>query len=295
MSRNSTNENSAKGVGGRGMDILTISAADANKLKIPFAGNTPRPRASLLFLDNRAGNRTENRADSRADPPVCDSVPSLGTLDASGSILRTGPKDQNLKNPEVANNPHNSSFNSSVVIDVRSRQHQSQEGDLPRTVFAVPGFVVPLGYAVFAIGLGLTNSLAPFAATASISSTVCVALSPLLMGSLTVHALAAQSWVSVGLLLCAWLVPSVCASWTLLLAVPYLVVLGVLVAVGSHRMLTSLCLVGLLLSMLLATQTRWVGLEPRWGITLGGFFLTLECVGASIGGGRIVYRIRRDV
>jgi len=189
-------------------------------------------------------------------------------------------------NTPAAHRPTSNPPSNSVVIDVKSRQHESSE---PRTVFAVPGFVVPLGYAVFAMGLGLTNSVGQ-----SAGSMVCVALSPLLIASLTVHALAVQSWVGGGLLLCAWLGPSVCAAWTLLLAVPYLVVLGVLVAVGSHRLLTSLCLVGLLLSMLMATQTRWVGLDPRWGVTLGGFFLALECVGASVGGGRIVYRIRRD-
>ena len=55
-------------------------------------------------------------------------------------------------------------------------------------------------------------------------------------------------------------------------------------------MLASGCLVALLLSMPLATHIHWIRIDSRWGVTVGGFFLALECVVASFGSGKIIYR-----
>ena len=260
------------------MDVLTISAADASRLKIPFGGASGRPRAhALLDLSSQSlpcpalGGFSGGRDDAvqLSDPSACTHEIPLHT-----STQAQGRRD--------------------VVIDVRARgdpasaQRQASGSADPQVVLDVPGFAVPLGYALFAVGLGFTNTLDP-----SAGSAVCVGLSPLLSCSLTVHALGTQSWAGVGLLLCAWLAPSVCATWRLAFALGFFVVLGVLVAASTHRMLASFFLVALLLSILLVTQTRWLGADPRWGVVLGGFFLALECVAASVGGGRVVYRIRR--
>lgn len=104
-------------------------------------------------------------------------------------------------------------------------------------VLEVPGFAVPLGYALFALGLGLTNMFDP-----SVGSPVCVALSPLLSGSLTVNALGTQSWAGVGLVVCAWLVPSVCASWRLHFAMAFFVALGLVMVASTRRIVASLLL-----------------------------------------------------
>ena len=70
-------------------------------------------------------------------------------------------------------------------------------------------------------------------------------------------------------------------------------VLGVLVAAGTRRVASAACLVALLLSMPLALQPQWTGIDRRWGVTVAGFFLALQCVAASVGGGRVVYRIKQ--
>lgn len=257
MSRNPLAGESEHGASlhAKGVDTLTLSAFDAGRLKIPF-GSLNRPRLAQQIAAPLPHARSDAVLEDRRQE----------------SMAQAGKPDPRRD----------------VVVDVRAcceaRPIQLEQ----QALIEIPGLFVPSGYAFFALALGLTNMLDPGA-----GGPVCVALSPLPMVCLVIHALGVQSWVAGGLLLCAWLVPSVCFAWRLAFALGFFVLLGVLMAAGTRRMLVSTCLVALLLSMLLATQTRWTGLDSRWGVTLGGFFLALQCVTASFGGGKVVYRIRQ--
>ena len=175
-----------------------------------------------------------------------------------------------------------------ITIDVRTRCEPRPPPTESQTQLEIPGLLVPAGYSLFALCLGLSNLISPPS-----TSGVCVVLSPVPMICLSIHSLSVQPWVSLGLLLCAWLAPFVCSIWRLVFCLAYFVVLGVFVGAGTRKIVPSICLVALLLSMPLAINPQWAGLESRWGVTVAGFFLALQCVLASAGAGRVVYRIKQ--
>jgi hypothetical protein len=250
MSRNGINEDMVVGFG-RGMDLLTI---DASRLKLPFGKGRGRGAAHALL-------------GSPGSP-----------VEAKG--LACGVRGRSDCEPAAPRKD--------VVIDVRARGEPKPPPVESQSLLEIPGLLVPSGYALFALSLGLTNLISPGSGSA-----VCVLFSPVPMLCLAIHALGVQPWVGAGLLLCCWTVPFVCAAWNLGYCLVLFVVLGVCVAAGTRRLLSSACLVALLLSMPLALQPQWTGVEQRWGVTVAGFFLALQCVAASAGGGRVVYRIKQ--
>lgn len=175
-----------------------------------------------------------------------------------------------------------------ITIDVRARSDPRPPPCESQLQLEIPALLVPGGFALFALALGLVNLLHP-----SSASGVCVLSSPAPMACLAIHALGVPPSVGVGLLLSAWFVPFVCSFWRLPLCLIFFVCLGVLIGAGTRRVAVSACLLLLLLSMPLAFNPQWTGLESRWGVTLSGFFLALECVLASFGSGRVVYRIKQ--
>ena len=286
MSRNPLYEDLPSS-GMKNMDSLTLSALDASRLKIPFGNAGARARASsatAAFSD--ADQRSELHAIQLKQ-------------ECRGERQQEAGNHFSVHHNQLSANQHGSlatvpappplapSVKKDVVIDVRARYEPRQQQGDTQTMLEIPGFVVPGGYSVFAISLCLANMTIP-----DLSSNVCVALSPVLMICLAIHALGVPVWVSMGLVFCAWFTPAVCAAWRIHYTLCFFVVLGVLMAAGTRRMIASACLFALLMSMPLATQTHWTGLDPRWGLTMGGFFLALECVTASLGSGKIIYRIK---
>ena len=235
-----------------GYSAADLANIDASALTLPFG--KPRGRAAPVQLA------------APAPPPAPPVRPRPGRGEHD-------PKEAGLKE---------------ITIDVRARCDPRPPPSESQLQLEIPALLVPGGYALFALALGLANLLHPTSA-----SGVCVLSSPAPMACLAIHALGVPTTVGVGLLVCAWFVPFVCSFWRLPLCLIFFVCLGVLVGAGTRRVAVSACLLLLLLSMPLAFNPQWTGLESRWGVTLSGFFLATECVLASFGSGRVVYRIKQ--
>ena len=147
--------------------MLTLSALDTSRLKIPFAN-----------------------AASRGSPPLAISI-----CDARAESPRVKLR-QSEDRQEICR----------VKKEVRARcEPKQQQGDI-QTTLEIPEFLVPSGYSVFAIGLGLANMIAT-----TMGSGLCVALSPIPMLCLSIHALGVPLWVGLGVGVCTTLV-TLCAS-----------------------------------------------------------------------------------
>lgn len=264
----------------RGMDVLTI---DANRLKIPF-GSSGRSRGgdSNPFVSTHCSNNciphpvialvSERRDTGQPDPPQIplSSAPAI-PVSTAPCVSYDNRKD--------------------LIIDVRSKSSEPRQQQEAQSVIEIPAFFVPTGFAFFSMALALCNLVNP-----SLASGVCVGLSPAPMLCLAIHAAGMPMWVALGLMLCGWFLPIVCCTWRLAYCLVFFVVLGIFVAAGTRRpitaMISSVCLVGVLLSLPIATHSQWTGVDSRWGVTVAGFFLALQCISASIGSGRVVYRIK---
>lgn len=259
MSRQGVNEDSVVGFcsGYTSMDMINASV-----LTLPF-GKQRQPRQPSLVLKPAAGQSHPGTI----PPPA----PRQGR--AAHDPPKESIKEEGMKE---------------ITIDVRTRCEPRPQPIESQTQLEIPGFLVPAGYSLFALCLGLSNLVNPPS-----TSGVCVVLSPIPMICLSIHSLSVQPWVGVGLLLCAWIAPFVCSTWQLVFCLVYFVVLGVFVGAGTRKIAPSICLVALLLSMPLAINPKWAGMESRWGVTVAGFFLALQCVLASAGAGRVVYRIKQ--
>jgi hypothetical protein len=259
MSRQGINEDSVVGFcsGYTSMDMINASI-----LTLPF-GKQRQPRQPSLVLKPAQGLSHPSTGQSQAPRQVR----------PAHDQPKESIKDEAMKE---------------ITIDVRTRCEPRPPPIETQAQLEIPGLLVPAGYAFFALCLGLSNLLSPPS-----SSVVCVVFSPVPIICLSIHSLSVQPWVGFGLLVCAWLAPFVCSIWRLAFCLVYFVVLGVFVGAGTRRIAASICLVALLLSMPLAINPQWAGLESRWGVTVAGFFLALQCVLASAGGGRVVYRIKQ--
>ena len=170
-----------------------------------------------------------------------------------------------------------------VIVDVRPRAPVEAQ-----VVLETPMLAVPLGYFAFCLALALCNLLQPLSAR-----TACVALSPLPMLCILAHAAGVRPvWVGWGVTVCGWLVPSVCALWSVVFGVCYLIGLSVLVVAGCRRPLPGACLLTVIACSGLALNPQWTGLEPKVYITVETFLTALTCASAYLGGGRVACRLK---
>jgi len=174
-----------------------------------------------------------------------------------------------------------------VVIDIRPK------GDA-KGVVETPGgwethaITIPLGYFVFCLAIASCNLFWP-----AFSHAVCTGLSPLLMLCILAHSMSIQPvWIAWGMLICAWLTPSVCVLWSVEYSVLYLVSLVSFAVAGCRRLVPLLCMVVVFGCSPLALNPQWTGLEPKLWITVEVFFSALACATAYTGGGKIFYRIK---
>ena len=281
----------------KGMDVLTI---DANRLKIPF-GSSSRTRGNPISIFDRGCGQP---AQTLQGPivPAQQSSTTLQTGPQPAIALVSDRRDQCHADPphlqQCQHSPpqaHCPKDLNHLIIDVRAR---SSDPKLPLEIptaleVVVPAYFVPAGYALFAIALSLCNLVNPDSA-----SGVCVGLSPIPSICLAIHAAGMQTWVALGLAICSWSLPAVCCAWRLAYGLAFIVTLGVFMAAGTRRPLAtavnSVCLLCIILALPLAVHTQWLGVESRWGVTIAGFFLALQCISASASNGKVVYRIRHS-
>lgn len=182
-----------------------------------------------------------------------------------------------------------SSKRDDIVIDVRPRgdSNLKQASLETQALLETSAIVVPFGYFAFALALALCNLLRP-----ALTHAVCIALSPLPMLCILAHAVGIQPvWIAWGLVLCGWMAPSVCALWSVIYSVCYLMCLVSFAVAGCMRPLPALCLVAVAICAPLALNPAWTGLEPKLWMTIAVFFSALACATAYVGGGKIVYRV----
>jgi hypothetical protein len=261
MSRKGVHDDPASGLCS-GYSSIDLSKIDTSSLILSFAKPGAQTRQTVL------GVKPQHSAPPPPVPP-----PAQRTRSARADSDAPLSKDPGLRE---------------ITIDVRTRCDPAPSPMDTQLQLEVPALLVPAGYAFLALCLALSNLLNPVS-----TNGVCVLFTPIPMVCLAIHALNVPLSIGVPLLICAWFIPFVCSSWRLSFCLIFFVCLGVLVGAGTRRVSVSVCLVLLLLSMPLAFNPQWTGLESRWGVTLSGFFLALECVLASFGSGRVVYRIKQ--
>lgn len=140
----------------------------------------------------------------------------------------------------------------------------------------IPGWVLAVGYSLFGLGLALCNLLIP-----QHTGKVCTGTSPIPLLCLLLQALACKKgrWVGGGLLLAALSLPSACAFWSLYLAIPLVLASSFLVLCSMQRgVFAWVCVSGVCLGLLLPLI-----LEPKWGMTVAGFFLCALCFQSGLG------------
>lgn len=163
--------------------------------------------------------------------------------------------------------------NKDVVVEM-SVPRQEGEG--------LQGWVVTAGYSFFGMALALCNLL-------SISSAgrVCSAFCPLPMCCLMTQGLAVAAFgqrvLGLCLLACAWALPLVCSTWSLVLAAPLVLFLAGVQAWVAWHWAGWVCGAGLCASLALALVGPSYGVESRWGTTVALFCLVVLCVLASLG------------
>jgi hypothetical protein len=176
-----------------------------------------------------------------------------------------------------------------VVIDIRPRSEPKPSIEM-QVLLDTPPYVVPAGYFIFCLALALCNLIQP-----TMSHAVCIALSPLPMICILAHSVGIQPvWIGWGLVLCGWLLPSVCALWSVGYGVGYLVCMAVFAVAGCRRPIPFVCLLVVIVCSLLALFPHWTGVESKLWITVVAFFATLTCAASYVGGGKIVYRIKNN-
>ena len=164
----------------------------------------------------------------------------------------------------------------------------------------VSGWLLAVGYAVFGLSLGLCNLLTP-----QHTNKVCTGMSPipflclLLQAFMRIESIDSdkREILLIGpgcLIISASILPAACIIWSLYLAIPLVLVLSLSVfyCMRHRAVLPCVCLAGVCLSLLLALPAPIQILEPRWGMTVGMFFLCILCFLAGLGAPRVDIQIK---
>ena len=238
----------------RPMDVMTI---DASRLQIPSSGIRAKSRVGR-GVDVRFITESRSVSTAEQDTPVVSGIANVSHRD-------------------------------DVVIDIRPRGEPKSSIEM-HVLLDTPFYVVPAGYFIFCLALALCNLIHPL-----MSHAVCIALSPLPMLCILAHAVGIHPvWIGWGLVVCGWLLPSVCALWSVKYGVGYLICVAVFAVAGCRRLIPLTCLVLVMFSSFMALFPQWSGMESKLWTTVVAFFAALTCAASYTGGGKIVYRIKNS-
>jgi len=218
---------------------IPIEALDPSRLRIPFMGKRAKralPEEELTRI-----------------------------LDLSKINSNSLPNTPNLSNLSKLSNER---LNLPKSLEVLVESFQETQDPPAKSHTTLDAWVFVLTYAIFGIALALCNLF-------NVSGRLCcVGLSPLPMLCLLLHAASSASLpISLGLLLCALSLPTVCALWALPVAAAYITAAACSLLAFNHGPFQVACCVGAKMSMLLTVVA-----DPRWGVSLAVFFLLLACM-----------------
>lgn len=182
---------------------------------------------------------------------------------------------------------------SETVIEV-PKLPKPQESSTEHCI-EVHGWALAAGYALFSLGLGLCNLLAP-----QHTSRVCTASSPIPLLCLLLQSVVCldrrydRVLGSIGLVLSACAIPSACLFWSLYLSIPLVMVLvaSVLCCMRQRDLYSWVCVCGACLALLFALPVPIQLLDPKWGMTVSVFFACALCFLAGMGVGRVGFMIK---
>lgn len=165
-----------------------------------------------------------------------------------------------------------------LVLDISSVVSKTPRPD-PRkkdSTIQIEGWTLSLAYVVFSLSMALYNlfTLHAYGRTAAM---ICTGLSPVPVLCLILQAATANSVpVGMALLICALILPSVCAIWILPISVVYIIALAFCMLAYSRQrgVVAYVSCTGTVLSL---AQTA-VASDPQWGVSVSLFFLTLLCL-----------------
>ena len=259
----------------RGMESVII---DHNRMRVPFGSGTNGPNSS-----NSSNSKMPKRQ-------------SWMTVPSNQGVCSRPIADDPL--PEI-----NGLYDVVMEIPKQSRaiqqiqQIQQIQPISEPTGIEVSGWLLAVGYATFGLSLGLCNLLTP-----QHTSKVCTGMSPIPLLCLLLQALVCMDsdkreiwFIGPGcLIISASILPAACIIWSLYLAVPLMLMLSLSVfyCMRHRAVLPCVCLAGVCLSLLLALPAPIQILEPRWGMTVGIFFLCILCFLAGLGAPRVGIQIK---
>jgi hypothetical protein len=164
-----------------------------------------------------------------------------------------------------------------LVLDISSviAKTPRPESKKKDSTIQIEAWTLSVAYVVFSLSMALYN-LFTLQASGRTAAMICTGLSPVPVLCLLLQAATANS-VPVGmtLLVCALLLPSVCAIWILPISVFYIIVLALCMLAYSRQrgVVAYVSCIGAVLSL---AQTA-VYVDPQWGVSVSLFFLTLLC------------------
>lgn len=187
------------------------------------------------------------------------------------------------------------------VISLLHEHQQQASGDVSieliadpsteQTLFSVPGWFIFVGYLLFSLSLALCNLFINSSAT----SPVCIIASPVAMLSFLAHAFSIQPlYMGAGLLGSAWLLPIMCAMWSVDLSLNYIAFVGISLALASWRV-SSLVIIVILVAFLFLSSPSMViyhGVDSHWGISVSVFLVTLLGVLSSRHLARVTFKLK---
>jgi hypothetical protein len=240
-------------------------------MRVPFGSGTNGPNSSNSKMPKRQSWMTVPSNQGVCSHPITDEMPEANGL---YDVVMEIPKQ------------------SRAIQPIQQIQPISEP-----TGIEVSGWLLAVGYAIFGLSLGLSNLLTP-----QHTSKVCTGMSPIPLFCLLLQALVCMDidkreirFIGPGcLIISASIIPAACIIWSLYLAVPLMLMLSLSVfyCMLYRAVLPCVCLAGVCLSLLLALPVPIQILEPRWGMTVGIFFLCILCFLAGLGVPRVGIQIK---
>lgn len=298
----------------KGMDSLTI--VDPGRLRVPFGGGggkTPR-KQSWMTVSVPAGFSVEV---DRSSEIGHDSVPPTASHSPQycpPSSVRD-PNNRSLSNHQLNLQPSRQDVGvdmprqSNIKLSLEPLIHTSPGHLLSgrqssEYQWEIKGWTLSAGYTFFGLSLALCNLI-----SSAYTSRVCVAMSPIPVACLILQALFCMDQTpnhcsyrrsilspkACCLVVSALLVPTICISWNIYFSVALILFVSISVVYCQKQrgILVWICLLGLCLSLIVATPTHFAKfLDARWGMTVSLFFLGILSFLACVGIGGLELKIR---
>lgn len=195
-----------------------------------------------------------------------------------------------LSSPEEPNIPEKAS--GEVKIEIKRVVESQKTCPEEPYVTSISGWLIPLGYILFAAPLALCNLFLK----SSVSGSVCILFSPIAMLSLAAHALTLQSSLvgRVGLLGSAWILPFACSAWSLTVTLWYLSIVGISLAMALCKVPALVLSAFLFVCLVSSTPSMVVyhGIDSQWGVFVSAFLVVVLAVSSSLHLTRVTFKIR---